>query len=193
MREIDYFNYFKDKVFLYLKKVVSDRDLRIWSVGCFIGEELYMFVMIIDEFFSKEKMWWDFKILVIDIFSRVFDLVIKGIYGNEDIDLFLFSWKVNYFKKYDNENSIIIDKIRNEIIYRKFNFMDEIFLFKCKFYVIFCRNVMIYFDFKIKVKFINKFYDMIECGGYLFIGYLELFNREEIKYKYIMFVVYRKE
>ncbi|AGX43390.1 CheR family methyltransferase [Clostridium saccharobutylicum] len=193
MREIDHFNYFKDKVLPYLKKVASDRDLRIWSAGCSTGEEPYTLAMIIDEFFSKEKMWWDSKILATDISSRVLDSAIKGIYGNEEIDLLPSSWKVNYFKKYDKENSIITDKIRNEIIYRKFNLMDEIFPFKRKFHVIFCRNVMIYFDPKTKAKLINKFYDMTERGGYLFIGHSESLNREETKYKYIMPAVYRKE
>ncbi len=59
-------------------------------------------------------------------------------------------------------NELIIERIRNEVIYRKFNLMDEVFPFKKKFHVIFCRNVMIYFDNKTKIDLLRKFYDWTE-------------------------------
>lgn len=193
MREAEHFFYFRDKVLPYLKNVVREKDMRIWSAGCSTGEEPYTLAMITDEFFGKEKMWWDTKILATDISSQVLDTAIKGIYSNESIANVPGSWKLNYFKKYDNENSVLIDKIKNEVIYRKFNLMDTIFPFKRKFHVIFCRNVMIYFDAKTKMELVNKFYDMTEYGGYLFIGHSESLIREETKYRYIMPAVYRKE
>jgi chemotaxis protein methyltransferase CheR len=193
MREVDHFYYFKDKVLPFLKKVEKDKDLRIWSAGCSTGEEPYTLAMIIDEFFGKEKMWWDTKVLATDISSRVIDTAMQGIYSNEDISSLPSNWKLNYFKRYDNKNSILTEKIKNEVIYRKFNLMDSVFPFKRKFHVIFCRNVMIYFDAKTKMELINKFYDMTEHGGYLFIGHSESLNREETRYRYIMPAVYRKE
>jgi chemotaxis protein methyltransferase CheR len=193
MREADHFFYFRDKVLPYLKSTVKDKDLRIWSAGCSTGEEPYTLAMIIDEFFGKEKMWWDTKILATDISSKVLDTAIKGIYSNEEIAVLPSNWKLNYFRKLDDENSALADKLRNEVIYRKFNLMDEIFPFKRKFHVIFCRNVMIYFDAQTKQELVNKFYDLTEYGGYLFIGHSESLNREETKYKYIMPAVYRKE
>lgn len=193
MRETDHFYYFRDKVLPYLNIVSKDKDLRIWSAGCSTGEEPYTLAMIVDEFFGKEKMWWDAKILATDISTNVLDTAVKGIYSNEGINPLPSSWKLNYFNKYDNENSIIKDNIRNEVIYRKFNLMDKIFPFKRKFHVIFCRNVMIYFDPKTKAELVDKFYDMTEYGGYLFIGHSESLNREKTKYKYIMPAVYRKE
>lgn len=99
----------------------------------------------------------------------------------------------SFSEYYDNENSVLVDKIRNEIIYRKFNLMDKVFPFKRKFHVIFCRNVMIYFDTKTKTELVHKFYGITEPGGYLFIGYSESLNREETRYKYIMPAVYMKE
>jgi len=71
--------------------------------------------------------------------------------------------------------------------------MERIFPFKKKFHVIFCRNVMIYFDDRTKWELVNKFYDMTEYGGYLFIGLSESLNREKTKYKYVMPAIYRKE
>lgn len=193
MREVDHFYYFRDIVLPYLKKTEKDKDLRIWSAGCSTGEEPYTLAMIIDEFLGKERLWWDTKILATDISSKVLDTAVRGIYSNEDIAVIPSGWRNNYFKRYDNKNSILVDKIRNEVIYRKFNLMDAIFPFKRKFHVIFCRNVMIYFDSKTKMELVNKFYDMMEYGGYLFIGHSESLNREETRYKYIKPSVYRKE
>lgn len=193
MREADHFFYFRDRLLPTLKTTVNDKDLRIWSAGCSSGEEPYTLAMIIDEFFGKEKVGWDTKVLATDISKKVLEKATKGIYSSEDIFPLPFNWKINYFTKLDNEQSVVVEKIKNEIVYRKFNLMNEIFPFKRKFHIIFCRNVMIYFDMKTKTQLINKFYDMTEPGGYLFIGHSESLNREATRYKYIMPAVYRKE
>lgn len=193
MRETDHFFYFRDRVLPDLKNTLKNRDLRIWSAGCSSGEEPYTLAMIIDEYFGEEKALWDAKVLATDISSKVLGEAVKGIYRDEEIAPLPFSWRLNYFKKYDGEKSVIIDKIKNEVIYRKFNLMDEVFPFRRKFHVIFCRNVMIYFDTKTKIMLVNKFYDILEQGGYLFIGHSESINREETGFKYVMPAVYRKE
>jgi chemotaxis protein methyltransferase CheR len=193
MREADHFYYFRDKVLPYLASTVGDKDLRIWCAASSTGEEPYTLAMIIDEFFGKEKMFWDTKILATDIAQKVLEIAKKGVYGNERIAPLPSHWKTKYFKKYDNENSILFDKIRNEVIYRKFNLMDTVFPFKKKFHTVFCRNVMIYFDNKTKNELIHKIYDQMEYGGYLFIGHSESLNRETTKFKYVMPAVYRKE
>jgi chemotaxis protein methyltransferase CheR len=193
MREANHFSYFKDTVLPYLKATEKTKDIRIWSAGCSSGEEPYTLAMIIDEFFGREKSLWDSKVLATDISDKVLDLAKRGIYSNEGMNTLPSSWKLNYFNKVDNERSALLDRIRNEVIYRKFNLMDEPFPFKRKFHVIFCRNVMIYFDDKTKYKLINKFYDSMEYGGYLFIGHSESLNRQETRFNYIMPAVYRKE
>jgi chemotaxis protein methyltransferase CheR len=193
MREAEHFFYFRDKVLPSLTVMAQNKDLRIWSAGCSSGEEPYTLAMIMDEFFGKEKMYWDTKVLATDISSRMLERAQKGIYKSEDISPLPAQWKLNYLKKLDNEKSVFVDKMKNEIIYRKFNLMDEVFPFKKKFHVIFCRNVMIYFDEVTKRKLVNKFYNAMEYGGYLFIGHSESLNREETKFKYIMPAVYRKE
>jgi chemotaxis protein methyltransferase CheR len=193
MREADHFNYFRDKILPYLEKTVRDKDLRVWSAGCSSGEEPATLAMIINDYFGKEKMWWDTKVLATDISDRVLGQAKTGQYYNEQLVSLPMNWKANYFKKINNEKSILIDKIRNEIIYRKFNLMDDTFPFKKKFHVIFCRNVMIYFDSKTKADLVNKFYELTEPGGYLFIGHSESLNREQTRYRYVLPAVYRKE
>lgn len=193
MREADHFDFFKNKVLPYLSNTVTNKDLRIWSAGCSSGQEPYTLAMILDEYFGKEKICWNTKILATDISSKALGNAKNAIYSNEEINMLPSYWKVNYLDKYDDKNYIINEKIRKEIIFRKFNFMDTSFPFKHKFHTIFCRNVMIYFDSDTKCKLVNKFYDLLEDGGYLFIGHSESLNREETKFKYIMPAIYRKE
>ena len=193
MREADHFYYFRDRVLPYLSKAVNNKDLRIWCAACSSGEEAYTLAMIIDEFFGKSKLWWDTKVLATDISEQVLETAKKGVYSNERLAPLPMAWKTNYFKPYDNENSILTDKIRNEVIYRKLNLMDNVFPFKKKLHTIFCRNVMIYFDNDTKNRLVEKFYDHLEYGGYLFIGHSESLSRESTRFKYVLPSVYRKE
>lgn len=193
MREADHFFYFRDKVLPYLTDNIKDKDLRIWSAGCSTGEEPYTLAMMLDEYFGKGKELWDTKILATDISSKVLEKASKGIYENEKINSLPSIWRSKYFKKYDENNSILIDKIKKEVIYRRFNLMEEVFPFRKKFHVIFCRNVMIYFDSNTRNELVNKFYDIMEYGGFLFIGHSESLNRESTKFRYVMPAVYRKE
>ena len=192
MREKNHFSYLREKGLPYLVKSINDRDLRIWSAGCSSGEEAYTLAMILDEFFREENLWWDKKILATDISEKVLGIAKNGIYNKEQISPLHQTWKRDYLRKFDEENYEFTDKIKNEIIYRKFNLMDNIFPFKKKFHVIFCRNVMIYFDNNTKNELVRKFYNSIEHGGYLFIGHSESLNGETMGFNYIMQSVYRK-
>lgn len=192
MREADHFQFFKDKALPELKKSIKNKDLRIWSAGCSSGEEPYTIAFLVDEFFGKEKALWDTKILATDISTRVLEYAIKGIYSDETVDKLPSLWLENYFRR--NESGYeIVDKIKKEVIFRRFNLMDRVFPFKKKFHVIFCRNVMIYFDKQTKAELVKKFYDAMEKGAYLFVGHSESLHRDETALKYVMPSVYRKE
>lgn len=193
MREPAHFQYFKDMVLPYLSKNVRDKDLRIWSAACSSGEEPYTLAMIIDEFFGPGKTGWDTKILATDISQAVLNVAKAGIYSNERIKDLPESWIKRYFKNHDGENSIISEKIRNEVIFSSINLMDTTFPFRRKMHTIFCRNVMIYFDNETKERLAERLYDITEPGGFLFIGHSESLNRERTRYKYVMPAVYRKE
>ncbi|EKQ50380.1 MULTISPECIES: protein-glutamate O-methyltransferase CheR [unclassified Clostridium] len=192
MREKNHFNFLREKVLPYLVSSAKDRDLRIWSAGCSSGEEAYTIAMILDEFFKEEKLWWDKKLLATDISEKVLNIAKSGIYHREQISPLPEDWKRDYLKRYDEENFVFSEMIKNEIIYRKFNLMDNVFPFKKKFHVIFCRNVMIYFDNNTKNELIRKFYNSMEHGGYLFIGHSESLNGETMGFNYVMPSVYRK-
>lgn len=193
MREKTHFDYLKEKALPNLITLVKDRDLRMWCAGCSSGEEAYTLAMILDQFCQEKKLWWDKKILATDISDKVLNIARNGVYQREQIIPLPEPWKRDYLKKFDQDNFIFGDKIKNEIVYRKFNLMERVFPFKKKFHVIFCRNVMIYFDNNTKNELINKFYNNMEPGGYLFIGHSESLNGQNTGFKYIMPSVYRKE
>jgi len=192
MRETDHFTYFKNEVLPYLQASNKEKDLRIWSAGCSTGEEPYTLAMIMADYFGENKMLWNTKMLATDISVNVLEVAEKGIYPQEVLQAVPAVWKTNYFKKMDVENYQISDQIKQEVVFRIFNLMDERFPFKQKFHVIFCRNVMIYFDHVTKMRLINKFYEMTQPGGYLFIGHSEFIGRGETGYNYVMPAVYRK-
>lgn len=157
MRESKHFEFFSDQVLPYLKDTASNQDLRIWSAGCSTGEEPYTLAMIIDEYFGREKLFWNTQVLATDISSEVLETAKRGIYSDEKIASLPLSIRGKYFKSVDNENSEIIDKIKKEVIFARLNLMSESFPFTKKFHTIFCRNVMIYFDSKTKMELVNKF------------------------------------
>lgn len=192
MREAEHFYFYRDKILPYLASTVKDKDLRIWCAASSSGEEAYTLAMILDEFFGREKVLWDTKILATDISEKVLTIAKKGVYEKSHIASLPKHWQLNYFKNFDENSSIIIDRMKNEVIYRKFNLMEPLFPFKKKFHVIFCRNVMIYFDKETKTQLVNKFYEHMEEGGYLIIGHSESLIREATRFKYIMPSVYRK-
>lgn len=192
MREVEHFYYFKDTVLPYLEETVRDGDLRVWCAGCSSGEEAYTLQMFMTDYFKNSKKIWNTELLATDISTTVLNKAVKGIYSNEQVKPLDEVWKRNYFKKFDENNVIVTDEIKNRVTYRKLNLMEPRFHFKRKFHVIFCRNVMIYFDNKTRDALVKKFYDISEEGAYLFIGHSESLNNTDTKYKYIMPAVYRK-
>lgn len=192
MRESDHFKYMNDVALPYFERTVTDYDLRIWSAGCSTGEEPYTIAIILEEYF-KSKREWDKKILATDISTQVLDVAKKGRYDGKQIELLPPIWKLNYFTKSNKDQYIINDSIKKEVVFRRLNLIQNFsFQFRKKFHAIFCRNVMIYFDKKTRDALVNNFYDMIETGGYLFIGHTESLDREATRFKYVAPAIYRK-
>ncbi len=192
MREAEHFEYYKNNVLPHLVQNVRNKDLRIWSAGCSTGEEPYTLAMINRDCLGNEKVYWDTKILATDISKKVLETAANGIYNDEELLQLPVCWRTNYFKNYNSRSSIVKDLIKEDVIFRKFNLMDS-FPFKKKFHVIFCRNVMIYFDNITKNTLINKFYDILEYGGYLFVGHSESISRDKTGFRYVMPSLYIKE
>lgn len=196
MREPEHFAFFRDRVLPWLEQTVSNRDLRVWCAGCSTGQEPYTLAMLMEDHFLNKPADWDKTLLATDISAKVLEEAVRGEYADEQTAVLPNLWRTKYFKRTMSGASsrlTVSDVIKTQVIYRKFNLMDARFPFKRKFHVIFCRNVMIYFDNLTKEQLVDKFWEMTEPGGYLFISQSESLNREKTRYKYVMPGVYRKD
>jgi len=192
MREDSHFDFVRTTILPELAKKLKDKDLRIWSAGCSSGQEPYTLAMVIAEYFGAQKNGWDTRILATDISPRVLELAKTGIYSKEDLSHLPEKWSQRYFKAVDDERVEVLPAIKNEVIFRYYNLMKQPFTFKKKFHMIFCRNVMIYFDNPTRKQLIQAFYDATAEGGYFFVGLSESLNRHDIPYCYVRPSVYQK-
>jgi len=193
MREENHYYLLENNVLPELEKKIADRDLRIWSAGCSTGEEAYTIAMTIDHYFQGRKAGWDTRVLATDISPAVLKKAIAGIYDYNSLGRLPGEWIEKYFEKIDAHTYRIKDFIKNEVIFRNFNLMNPEYPFKKKMHVIFCRNVMIYFEKSTKQQIVNKFYNLLEDGGYLFIGHSESLGGMDTPFRYVVPSIYKKE
>lgn len=192
MRESAHFDYLSRVALPWAKaKAKNARDLRIWCGASSTGEEPYTLAMVILDFFGLEHSSWDTRILATDISTRVLEHAVRGIYLKEEIDPLPPKWKQRYFKAVNAEEYRVKDELKKEVIFRQFNLMHP-FPFKRKFHIVFLRNVMIYFQDETKYALVQKIYNYMEPGGYLFIGTTESLDRKKTQFNYVQPSIYRK-
>lgn len=173
----------------------GERRLRVWSAGCSSGEEAYSIGITVLNHIETPFVW-DIKILGTDISTDILEKAAEGIYEEEKVISIPKDQLHAYFLKGDGSyhGYYKVKPILQHIIsFRRLNLIDDHYPFKGRFDFIFCRNVMIYFDKKIQEGIVNRFYNYLEEGGYLFIGHSESLNWVKSPFKYVMPAVYRKE
>ena len=193
MREFEHFDYMRNVVLPQLKiQEARKKDLCIWCGASSTGQEPYMLAMLLMDFFGLDHEEWDTKVLATDIAMDVLQHAAAGIYEKEQIECLPDNWKRRYMRPIDGGKRYeMSDEIKKEVLFRKLNLMDE-FPFKRKMHVVFLRNVMIYFDKETKKEVIRKVYDVMEPGGYLFIGKTETIDRTDTPFQLIQPSIFRK-
>lgn len=191
-RENAHFEFLKNEVVPYiLKKKEKERDIRIWSAGCSVGAEAYTIAMLLHDSLGSKYISWDTTILATDISTKVLKEARTGLFSSKIIEELPPMWRLNYFDRINKEMFSVKNSIKNEVIFKRHNLIEN-FPFKKKFDVIFCRNVMIYFNEETKVKLVNKFYNLLDDGGYLMIGHSENIDKNKSKFVTIRPSIYRK-
>lgn len=172
MREQDHLDYFRNKIVPELvRRHQRDRVLSIWSAGCSSGEEPYNLSMLLFDYLGQQAKSWDTRILATDISNRALSVAKRGVY--ELPDTIPSEWKHKYFVRNPGSSLYTVaPAVRDNVIFRSFNLMDPI-QFRRPFDIIFCRNVMIYFDQPTKDALVQRFYNATVPGGYLMISYSE--------------------
>jgi chemotaxis protein methyltransferase CheR len=192
MREWDHFQFFKDQVLPEMARGIRDNDLRTWSAGCSTGQEPFTLAMLIGDYTSEHGLKWDTKVLATDISMKALEAARKGMYEDDALKSVPAYWRLNYFTRQPDGKWEVSEALKREVIFRRLNLIEGEFPFKKPLHIIFCRNVMIYFNEETKTKLVDKFYKSMVPGGYLFIGQSESIDRTDGKFKLVMPSVYKK-
>lgn len=190
MREPAHFEFLKNVILPNQEKTNRFKTFHIWSAGCSSGEEAYTTIMYMLDYFGLKKNEWSFTILATDISLKAMGAAKDSLYSAEALKDVPPSWIRRYFKK-QGDCYELTEEVKSRVVFKRLNLMEP-FLFSQPFDLIFCRNVMIYFDQPEKTELINKFYNVLKPGGYLFIGHSESIQRDTSKFTYIQPAIYQK-
>lgn len=193
MREADHFDFYSREVLPYLEESIADGDVRTWCAACSSGEESYTMAMALSDYFANKGPHWETTLLATDLSKDILATAKQGIYGAEAVRSLPPQWQAKYFQRLSDGSFQVVPSLKQQVLYRQFNLMTPVFPFRKPFHVIFCRNVMIYFDTPTRDALVRKFYDFLEPGGFLFVGHSEVVDRQAANFDYVMPSVYRKK
>ena len=177
------------------RRAQGSRRLRIWSAACSSGEEPYTIAMVVLEKNPYFGLGGDCKILATDISTKVLGMAKQGLYGPERLKTVPPMLVSKYFHKTEGERGDpmyqVTSQLRELIAFRRLNLMDPL-PFKNPLDLIFCRNVMIYFDKETISRLVNSYHQVLTPGGYLFIGHSESLSGLAHSFKYVGPCIYQK-
>ncbi len=190
-RESAHFDFLWQTVIPYwaARKSASEK-IRIWSAGCSSGEEAYQIAMILNEYFGLNKVTDQAAILATDISRRALKKAELGQFSKNNVIHLKKEWVQKYFMQVNEQVFVVKPFLKSLILFRRLNLVRERFPFKRKFHVIFCRNVMIYFDEPMREKLIFRFRRYLQPGGFLFLGHSESLSHRDPYFKYVQPSVY---
>ena len=187
-RENDHFTYLSDSVIPNICNEINQngsRKIRIWCAGCANGQEAYTLAIILKEYFGDSLHQWQPAILATDISISALENAVNGYYTEEGLSGIPANLQKKYFNLNKDGSGTVKKELKDLILFKRLNFMNDTFPFKNKFDVIFCRNVMIYFDNATKENLVNKFHRYMLDISWLFIGHSETLGRTNRNFKYI--------
>lgn len=173
-RESSHFEYLHDHVLPEFS--AEGKSIRIWSSACSSGEESYTTAMVLSEYNRVAQTPVPFSIFGTDISSDILNKAALGVYKEERIANIPHSYKHRYFMtNKDPQKKLvrIVPELRRSCSFMRLNLMDTAYPVQEQFHVIFCRNVLIYFDRPTQEAVINKLCDYLLPGGYFFLGHSE--------------------
>jgi len=194
-REAAHFHFLLKEFLTQYKTEYGRNKLKIWSAGCSSGEEPYTILMTMEEY-RKHHPDVTYSLLASDVSLRVIQTAFQGIYEIEKIDPVPVDLKRKYFMRSKANPSLVRVKpeFRRKLQFKRINFMDNNYgMIKADLDIIFCRNVLIYFDKATQERVISKFCSHLKPGGLLFLGHSESIIGMNLPLKQIRPTVYRFE
>lgn len=174
-----------------MRRHEADRRVRIWSAGCSSGEEPYSIAMVV----AGTPLWnrqWDFKLLATDLDSNVVETAQRGQYSVERIAGLSVERSRKWFHSAQGDSDVQVSAaLQERITFKQLNLMHE-WPMRGPFDIIFCRNVVIYFDKPTQKRLFDRYADMLVDGGYLFLGHSETMHNLSERFDLVGQTIYRK-
>jgi len=190
-REPVHFEYLRDEI---LPNHQGTGFFKVWSAGCSSGEEPYTISIVLNEH-KRVSPNFNFSIYGSDISNKVLTNAAKGVYAESKIALMPVEYKKRYFlKSKDRTNPTVRVKpdLQRNLALKHVNLMDSHYDMNETFDVIFCRNVLIYFDRVTQEKVINKLCNYLRPGGIFFIGHSESLSGMNVPLEHIKPTIFKK-
>ena len=183
--------FFRDeKQFLFLAKVLIPEmehhfggPLKIWCAACSKGQEPFSVLMAI-HYYCKENIFTRVRVVATDISNNVLEYARNGLFTEKELAHGIDKkWKKNYFHTEEGKGEILED-FKKKVTFKEFNLVTG--KYPTQFYqVVLCRNVLIYQSKEIKLRVLNKIYQSLVPGGYLFLGTGETLKGLETPFKMV--------
>jgi chemotaxis protein methyltransferase CheR len=174
----------------------SNRFIKIWSAGCSSGEEPYTIGISLSEYLSQNPSFtFDYSILATDISSRMLKSAADAIYKEARVEVLPINIKKRYLLKSKdrlNPTVRIIPEIRHKVSFQRLNFMDSHYNVPENFDIVFCRNVLIYFDRETQERVINRLCSKLKPGGYFFLGHSESITNFNVPLKQLKPTIFKR-
>jgi chemotaxis protein methyltransferase CheR len=197
-RERDHFDVLAQDILPGLADACVGRvgaSIRIWSAGCAAGEEPYTLAMILRDVLSKRPGGGsvDASILATDVSMDALLEAKSGVYAEARLKELPKAYRSAFLQPAGPDAWAVTDDIKAMVLFKRLNLMTEPYPFKSKFDVVFCRNVMIYFDVPSRATLVRSIHRVVKPGGWFFIGHSESLPRDTCPFSYVRPATYRKE
>jgi chemotaxis protein methyltransferase CheR len=193
-REPVHFDYLTSNVLPSFTQKKPGSLFKVWSAGCSSGEEPYTISVVLNEY-KRQFPSFMFSITGTDISNQVLEKAIRGVYAESKIDFIPLDLKKKYFLKSKdriNPTVRVRPELQSNLNFKHLNLMDSTYDMKETYSVIFCRNVLIYFDRATQEKVINKLCQFLEPGGYFFIGHSESLSGMNVPLTHVKPTIFQK-
>jgi chemotaxis protein methyltransferase CheR len=174
-REPDHFRFLAEQALPDLAPAGRVRPLRVWSAACSTGAEPYTLAMVLETALTG-RPGLDFEILATDLCTEVLKTGVQGIYPEDMVAPVPMEWRHRYLLRSRDraaQRVRIGPELRRKVRFQHLNLTADAYAVKGAFDVIFCRNVLIYFDKAVQAAVLARLCDHLLPGGYLFIGHSE--------------------
>jgi len=192
-RESDHFTFLQNNI-LSQSDHTRANPFKIWSAGCSSGEEPYTMAMVLSDY-AEQHPGFRFSIYASDISQRVLQTAVMAIYAESKIAPVPMEMRKKYLLRSKDKTKQLIrfaPNIRRLVSFDRINLMNVEEQVGEAFHVIFCRNVIIYFDRDTQESLLNKFAHKLMPGGYLFLGHSEALAGMQVPFRCVAPMVYRK-